>query len=876
MSAPAGFGKTTVVAEWLQGADAGRRRTAWLSLDVRDRHPASFWTYVVTALHRAVPGVDAGVLPLLQSAQVPIETVLTTVLNELGALTDPLDLILDDYHLADTPDIQPAMTFLLEHLPPQVHLVICTRADPALPLARLRARGELVELRAADLRFTPVEVAAYLDETVGLNLAPADIEALEQRTEGWIAALQLAALSLQGRPDVSDFIAGFAGDDRYVLDYLVDEVLARQSDDVRDFLLRTSVLSRLHGPLCDAVTGRRDGRAMLEVLDRANLFVVRLDDKRRWYRYHHLFADVLRTHLADEHPGEVASLHRRAGQWYADAGEPAPAVGHALEAGDVDRAADLVEQAIPVVQRDRQEATICGWIKDLPDDIVRVRPVLALGLVGALMTRGEFEGVEDRLREIERLLADGEDEGTAAELVVVDRGALARLPGAVEMYRSALALAGGDVSATVTHAARAVDRAAADDHLVRAAASALSGLASWGSGDLDAAHTAYSAAVEGLRRAGYVADVLGCSITLADIRITQGRLVDAQRTYERALRLASEEPGTLRGTADMYVGLSQVAWERGDDAAATGHLRRARELGELAGLPQHPYRWRVAMARILDAEGDQAGALDLIEEAERVFTTDLSPNVRPVQATRVRLLVAHGNLGEALDWARRQGLTTDDELSYVREYEHITLARVLLAVHAADRSASALDAVAPFLQRLLVAAENGGRTSSAIEILVLRALAHHAGGDASTALTAMERPLTLAEPHGHVRVFADDGLPVAALLDTLVRQRPDWAYPRRLLDAATKTGSSTDEETAGGSAAERHALVEPLSDRELEVLRLLAGDLDGPDIARRLHVSVNTLRTHTRHIYTKLGVNNRRAAVRVAGHLNLISRAPGR
>ncbi|MGX1545499.1 LuxR C-terminal-related transcriptional regulator [Streptomyces adustus] len=876
VSAPAGFGKTTAVAEWLAGAAVDGRSVAWLSLDARDSQPASFWTYLVTALQRAAPGVGAGALPLLQSARTAVETVLATVLNELGALTHPLDLILDDYHLADTPDIRAGMTFLLEHLPPQVHLVICTRADPALPLARLRARGELVEVRAADLRFTADETTAYLDGAVGLKLIATDIEALEQRTEGWIAALQLAALSLRGREDVSRFVAGFAGDDRYVVDYLVEEVLGRQSDDVRDFLLRTSVLNRLHGPLCDAVTGRRDGKAMLEVLDRANLFVDRLDDRRRWYRYHHLFADVLRTHLADEHPGEVASLHRRAGRWYADAGEPVPAVSHTLEAGDVDRAADLVELAIPALQRDRQEATICGWIKDLPDDIVRVRPVLAVGLVGALMTRGEFEGVEERLNGAERLLGDSEQEHKASELVVADRGALARLPGAIEMYRSALALVRGDPSATVRHARRAIDRAAADDHVVRAAAAALSGLASWGSGDLDAAHASYSAAVEGLLRAGYVADVLGCSITLADIRITQGRLTDAQRTYERALRLAAEAPDTLRGTADTYVGLSQIAWERGDAAAATAQLRRARELGEHAGLPQHPYRWRVVRARILDAEGDRAGALDLLDEAERVYTGDLSPNVRPVPATRARLQLTHGNLGEARDWARRQGLTTDDELSYVREYEHLTLARILLAAHRADPSGSELATAAPFLRRLLTAAEAGGRTASVIEILVLQARVHDAHGDSGAAVAALERALTLAEPQGHVRVFVDDGPPVIALLTTVERQRPGWAYPRRLLDAAHRIGDPTGEEAGTTSATARHELVEPLSERESEVLRLLASDLGGPDIARRLHVSLNTLRTHTRHIYTKLGVNNRREAVRVAAELDLISRAPGR
>ncbi|MFF4540083.1 LuxR C-terminal-related transcriptional regulator [Streptomyces aureus] len=888
VSAPAGFGKTTVVAEWLQGVARGGRGVAWLSLDARDGRPASFWTYVVTALERAVPGVGAGVLPLLQSERTPIESVLTPVLNELAALDHPLDLVLDDYHLADTPDVRTGMTFLLDHLPPPVHLVICTRADPALPLARLRACGELVELRAADLRFTPGEAAAYLHDAAGLNLTARDVEALEQRTEGWIAALQLAALSLRGREDVSGFIAGFAGDDRYVLDYLVEEVLGRQDDDLRDFLLRTSVLTRLHGPLCDAVTGRGDGRAMLEVLDQANLFVVRLDDRRRWYRYHHLFADVLRTHLADEHgPGEVQGLHRRASRWYADAGEPVPAVGHALEAGDADRAADLVERAIPALQRDRQEATICGWIKDLPDAVVRVRPVLAVGLVGALMTRGEFEGVAERLDEAERLLAgagagagdrdgggggDGDEQGSAdGALVVADRSALARLPGAIDMYRSALALAQGDPSATLVHAHRAIERAAADDHVVQAAASALSGLASWGGGDLNAAHAAYSAAVEGLLRAGYVADVLGCSITLADIRVTQGRLTDAQRTYQRALRLAAGEPGILRGTADVHAGLGQIAWERGDAVAAADHLQRARDLGERAGLPQHPYRWRVTKAHLLEARGDRAGALDLIEEAERVYTGDLSPNVRPVPATRARMHLRHGNLDEALDWARRQNLTTDDTLSYVREYEHITLARILLA---ADRSAgSGFGAAAPFLGRLLTSAEAGGRLSSVIEILVLQAIDHYgdgAPGGSDTAVSVLERALTLAEPHGHVRVFADEGSRIAALLAAVAGRRPEWPYPRRLLEAVHRVGAPADGSAGDRPAADPSPLIEPLSEREREVLRLLAGDLGGPDIARLLHVSVNTLRTHTRHIYAKLGVTNRREAVRAAGRLDLI------
>jgi LuxR family maltose regulon positive regulatory protein len=879
ISAPAGFGKTTLLAEWLAEAAADQRSVAWLSLEESDSQPASFWTYVLTALQTVVPGVGASALPLLQSAQPPIEAVLATVLNELGTVPNDVHLVLDDYHLVDGPGVQAGMAFLLAHLPPRVHLLVSTRADPALPLARLRARGELVEVRAADLRFTLDEAAAYLNEAIGLNLAANDIAALEGRTEGWIAALQLAALSMQGRADVAGFIAGFTGDDRYIVDYLVEEILSRQPDHIRNFLLQTCILERLSGPLCDAVTGQHGGKAMLESLDRANLLVVPLDDRRRWYRYHHLFADVLHTHVRDERPDEVPDLHRRASRWYEQNGEPLPAVRHALAAGDVERAAGLVELAIPALRRDRREATIRGWLDAFPDEVVRVRPVLAVGLVGALMAGGEFEGVEGRLRDAERWLEKPTTDRAGGQtppagMVVVDQEELPRLPGAIQMYRAALALARGDAAATVRHAQMAIDRAGDDDHLIRAGASALSGLAFWGSGDLHAAHAAYSASVDGLRRAGHISDVLGCSITLADIRSTQGRLGEALRTYQDALRLASHEAGTvLRGTADMYVGMSQIAYERDDLDAATQHLQRSHELGEHTGLPQNPYRWRVAMARIREAHGDLDGALQLLDEAQRVYMGDFSPNVRPVPALRARVLAARGHVGEALGWAREQGLSTDDDLSYRREYEHITLARVLLSRYTADRSEASVHEVARLLQRLLTAAEEGDRGGSVLEVLVLQALTHHARGDTPGALGPLQRALTLAEPEGYVRVFVGEGSPIASLLRAVAKQRASWKYVHRLLDAC----GHADETTPVKQATRRtQGLVEPLSERELDVLRLLGTDLDGPAIARELVVSLNTLRTHTKSIYAKLGVNSRRAAVRRARELNLMPRTSER
>ena len=700
VSAPAGFGKTTMLAAWLAAGGPGRS-AAWVSLDERDRDPSSFWTYVLLAVDRAAPDTATAALAQLQSGQAPIDLVLTALLNELSVRSEDITLVLDDYHLAEGPDIQPGMVFLLEHLPPQVHVVISTRADPALPLARLRARGELVEVRVADLRFTENEATTYLNDVNALGLGLADVATLERRTEGWAAALQLAALSLRGRDDAAAFIAGFAGDDRFVVDYLADEVLDRQLPDVRRFLLDTSTLDRLTAGLCDAVTGRTDGRSMLESLERQNLFVIPLDDHRRWYRYHHLFADVLHSRLLDERPGDESELHRRASDWYDQAGDPEASVRHALAAGDVGLAAARAELAVPGLNRERRESVVRGWIDEFPADIVKDRPVLAVGFIGALSRGSEFDSLPQRLADVERLLA-----GPAEDLVVLDHAELARLPAAVETYRAALALVAGDLTGTVEHADHALARAPQDDDLTMASASALVGLASWASGDLDEAHRAYRVAADRLTRAGHIADVLGCTIALTDIELTQGRLDQAQQSCEQALDLAAREAPQPRGVADMYVVLSRVALERGDLAGAADYLRRADELGDAGGLPQNPYRWRVAMALLREAEGEVAAALGLLEEAERVYVGDFSPNVQPVAATRARVLAAAGEVAEALAWARRRGVSATDDVSYAREYEHLSLAHVLYADHVTSARATSLADAAALLDRLVSAAED--------------------------------------------------------------------------------------------------------------------------------------------------------------------------
>jgi len=878
VSAPAGFGKTTMLAAWLAAGGPGRS-AAWVSLDERDTDPSSFWTYVLLAVDRVARETATAALAQLESGQAPIDVVLTTLLNELSVRSDDITVVLDDYHLAEGPDIQPGMVFLLEHLPPQVHVVISTRADPALPLARLRARGELVEVRVADLRFTEDEATTYLNEVNALGLGLADVATLERRTEGWAAALQLAALSLRGRHDASQFIAGFAGDDRFVVDYLADEVLDRQPPTVRRFLLETSSLDRLTAGLCDAVTGRTDGREMLESLERQNLFVIPLDDQRRWYRYHHLFADVLHSRLLDERHGDESELHRRASDWYDQAGDPEASVRHALAAGDVGLAAARAELAVPGLNRERREAVIRRWIDEFPADIVKDRPVLAVGFIGALSRGNEFDSLPQRLRDVERLLA-----GPAEDLVVLDHAELARLPAAVETYRAALALVSGDLAGTVEHADHALARAPQHDDLTMASASALAGLASWASGDLDEAHRAYRVAADSLTRAGHIADVLGCTIALTDIELTQGRLGQAQHSCEHALDLAADEATPPRGVADMYVVLSRVALERGNLAGAADYLRRADELGDPGGLPQNPYRWRVAMALLREAQGGVAAAVDLLEEAERVYVGDFSPNVQPVAATRARVFAAAGEVADALAWARCRGLSAADDLSYAREYEHLSLAQVLYADDVASGRATSLSDAVAFLDRLVAAAEEGGRLGVVIEGLVLQALILEAAGERGRALDCLERALRLAEPEGYVRVFTVKPAPMRDLLQVLSRRHHPWEFVTQLIEAMASphttagahSGSQPSPATGNLGQTAAGALIEPLSARELVVLRYLGTDLDGPAIARELGVSLSTVRTHTQHIYAKLGVNNRRSAVGRAHQLNLSARTPSR
>jgi LuxR family maltose regulon positive regulatory protein len=865
LSAPAGFGKTTLIAEWVAG---GRHPTAWLSLDEGDNDPGRFLHHLIAALRTVAGSVGERVLGALQSAQPPpAEWVLTSLVNELSNFPDRFVLVLDDYHVIDAKPVEAALVFLLEHLPPSMHLVIATREDPQLPLARLRVRGQLNELRAADLRFTASEAAEFLNSVMGLSISAEGIAVLESRTEGWIAGLQLAALSMQGQHNVAGFIQTFAGNHRYIADYLVDEVLGRQPEDVRSFLLQTSILEQLTGPLCNAVTGQEGGGARLEALERGNFFVVPLDERRQWYRYHHLFAQVLHAHLLEEQADRVSALHRNASAWYERHGAVADAIRHALSGQDFARAADLVERAVPMMRRSRQEAALLRWLRALPDELLRRRPALSVWYAHVLLATGELEGVEARLVDAERWLgaAPGTSEG-----VVVDDEESRRLPGAIAVARAGQALARGDVAQTVLHAQRALELVPEDDPLSRGAAAAFVGLTHWTRGALEQAHQMFADGMASVQRAGHLVDAVSGAIKLADIRIGQGLLREAKRIYERGLELATGQGGpVLRGAADMHVGLSELHRERNELAAATQHVLRSRELGEHTGFPQYPYRWRVAMARIRHAEGDLDAAVQLLDEAERLYAGDFSPNVRPVAAIRTRVWLAQGRVQGALDWARERKLSAQDAPSYLSEYEHITLARVLMAGPKGDPRASLLDAMG-LLERLLHAAEEGERMGSEIEIRVLQALAKQALGDLSGAGAVFRPALALAEPEGYVRVFLDEGAALAPLLREAIARERVPAFARSLLAALGPEQPSSAGAAAVPTARPALSLVEPLSDRELDVLRLFDTELSGPEIANELAVALSTVRTHTKSIFSKLGVNSRRAAVKRAAELGLL------
>jgi LuxR family maltose regulon positive regulatory protein len=858
VSGPAGFGKSTLVAAWLSKAMQEGNAVAWVSLDAADDDPERFWRYVVSALEGACPGTiqDAG--ELSRATGVSPDRVVAALVNELAPAAADVWLVLDDYHTVRSRAVHDGVEFLLANVSPRTHVVIITRADPDLPLPRWRVRRELVEVRVADLRFTLEETHAFLNGISGLNLSGPDVEALEKRTEGWVAALQLAALSLQGRDgnEPGDFISRFAGNDKYIVDYLVDEVLAHLEDDVREFLLSTSILDRLTGSLCDAVTGRDHGRLMLANLERANLFLFPLDDQRAWYRYHHLFVDVLRARLHQER-GEAASLlHRRASGWYEDNGDVEDAVRHALDAEDYARTTYLMELALPAVRRNRQDALLMRWLVALPDEAVTRSPVLSVFYGWMLMVTGDLGAVEARLDDAARTLTDAPADVRESW---AETDELRSLPATIAVYRASLAQARGQMDDTASHAQHAVDLTGPDDHLARGTATGFLGLASWAHGDVRSAVDLFANAVGSLLAAGNLADSLSSTVVLADMWLAAGRPGEARRLITRALSTAEARGLSFAQTsALLHVGLSEIDLEVGDLRKARWHLDTALMLDDHVSLTANHFRWFLAMGRLTEAERDWATAVDLLERAQNMYRPGFFVDVRPLPAVMARVWIGADQLHNAERWAAGREWSSVDGGCYLAEYDHLTYARLLLAQHRAHANLAGVDKAARLLERTLASANSDGRWGSVMEIHMLTALAHDARGDRPTALDCLSAAFTTApEPGAYARLFLAEGEPMLTLLRDLQHRGAADGHPERIL-------------TQHERPMPAHALVDPLSERETQVLRLLESDLTGPEIARSLFVSHNTVRTHTRHIFAKLQVTTRRAAVLRAAELRLL------
>jgi LuxR family transcriptional regulator, maltose regulon positive regulatory protein len=835
ISAPVGYGKTTLVSEWVACC---KRPVAWLSLDEGDNDLARFLTYLVAALQTLAENIGAGVLRALQAPQLPpIESILTGLLNEITAFPYQFTLVLDDYHLIDSKPIDQALTFLLEHFPIQMHLVITTREDPNLSLARLRTRGQFTELRAADLRFTPTEAAEFLNGVMGANLSAEDIAALETRTEGWIAGLQLAALSMRGREDVHQFIIAFAGDDRYIVDFLVEEVLQCQTESVRSFLLQTSILDRLSGSLCDAVTGQRKSNELLVALERSNLFVSPLDDKRNWFRYHHLFADLLHAHLMEEQPDRVPTLHRRASEWYEHNGLGIEAFQHATAANDVERAERLMEgDGMPLQYRGAM-APVIHWLESLPTEVLDARPSLWVTYASASSMIGKpISSIEKMLQAAEAALQDAEPDDKTRDLI-----------GHIAAIRAVLAFHHKQVETMLAQSHRALEYLHPDNLPTRATATWTLGYAYQIQGDRAAASQAYNEAISISQASGNIMVTIAAVNCLGQVQETENQLYLAVESYRRVLQLAGDPPQP--GACEAYLGLARVFYQWNDLDSAQQHGQQSLQLARQIENVTTPAACGALLARLKLAQGDVDSAAAHLVQAEQFARQHNFVHLMPeVASTQVITMLHQGNLAAAAALAETHELP----ISKVR-------------VYLAQRDPSAALAV---LKPLRQQVEAKDWVDERLKVIILEAIAQHALGENEQAVQVLGEALALAEPGGFIRIFVDEGQSMAHLLKETLNRGIAPNYVQKLLKAfpIDETGQSVSSPIQ----APKFILDGPLSQRELEVLRLIAQGLSNREISKRLFLALNTVKGHNQKIYSKLQVQSRTEALVRARELDLL------
>jgi LuxR family transcriptional regulator, maltose regulon positive regulatory protein len=866
ISAPAGFGKTTLLVEWSREVAGDEGSVAWLSLDEGDNDPTRFLTYLVAALRSVDGDIGAGVLSALRSPEPPhIETMTAALINELAALPEEPTLILDDYHVIDSEPVHRILSYLLEHLPSNAHLIISSRIDPPLQLSRLRARNQMMELDAAELSFTLEEAATFLNSVMGLELSAEDIAALERRTEGWIAGLQLAALSMRDRRDVSGFVRAFSGSHRDVLDYLAEEVLERQPESIRRFLLDTSVLDYLSGSLCDAVTGRSDGQQMLERLERDNLFVVALDEERHWYRYHHLFTDFLRTRLERESLERASELHSRAAEWYEGNALNSVAVGHVLAAEDYERAAELVEQVIGEMWFRGEVMTLLGWLEGLPEGAKRRRPRLLLEHATALMWVGRLEGVESLVGEAERIVdaaAEGTDEGSPSSVENIHRQYLLGYAAATRAWHANLL---GNPQSGIEFARRALELLPDDPRPRTFAAFSLAAAYSF-AGDFEAASAAFAEAAELGLAAGHDYLALGAMGHQARLQMARGRLHEADGILRPALGFATERGDvSLPATGEVQVAMGELLYEWDELDSAEDRLKEGVRLAERTGQLGSQVDGYVSLSRVKQAQRDTDGAVETAQEAERLArSSSVRQFIVEAAGWKSRLHLAQGELAAATSELERVGMGDDDPV-FVREIKQSARARLLIAQGEHDEALR-------LLADLREAAQAAGRIGREIEILALQALTLGAKGEKERAVNTLTRALALGEPEGYVRSFVDEGPKMAVLISEVleVQQRGQLYPPNRVSAHYLRKLRAALEQEGPDPASPSAELPEPLSERELEVLTLVAAGKTNREIAGELFVAKSTVKTHIKNIYRKLDTHNRTQALARARDLNLI------
>ena len=844
VSAPAGYGKSVLFSEWAHQTEIP---VAYLTLDPSDNNLKRLVTYVIAAFRTIMPDFGELTQSLLETLQpIPTEFLITSLLNEVISNGEQVVLALDDYHVIQDPTIHEGVAFLVDHLPDFVHLFILTRTDPPTPTSRLRAQNQLVEIRADDLRFTSEETTDFFKTTVGISLSYDQVQALEKRTEGWITGLQFAALSMldMGREQLEAFIKAFTGSHHYVLDYLLEEVLNRQPIAVREFLLRTSVLEQMTGALCNALTGETDGQAMLEHLEKSNQFIVALDEKQQWFRYHHLFADVLQNRLQQLYSGSDTVLHQKASQWFEENGYLDTAIHHAAAGKDPSTAARLIEQNAMAMLMRGELVTILNWIKSI-EEVAPNRPWLSVYKSWALTLTGQLDIAEVWLQKAEDAV------------LRCSQGEQPELNGHTEAIRAYVSDAHGDAEQAIAHAKKALELLPESNQAIRSVVTFTLGTAYRLNGDQPQATEALKAARRAARLAGNRYLELGAVFTLADLIFDQGKLHQAFHIYEETLRLATQPDGQKLPAAGMaHIGLGLVHLEWNDLNTAEKNIRKAIELCQRWGHFVNLTASFVMLSRLKQIQGDLDQAQQAIQQAEELTRTHtLALRAESwVKAFRAQLWLAQGNLAAATHWAAQSGLNTTDEFSYLREAEYFALGRVYLAT---DQFDLALD----LTQYLLGVTEARGRIGSLIETHVLRALAFQAKNDLPQALQSLSRALIMARPEGYKRVF----IAGPAMIELLQRAGSRGIEPEYVAELIAEF-----ESIPGYKLATEQPLIEPLTERELEVLHLIAEGFTNLEIAQQFTLSVGTVKAHTNSIYRKLNVKNRMQAVARARALGLL------